>query len=155
MSKSLTRIFSFFKLNWTRNLHQQYVHEQRDRDPCIIRWHVFNSGFVNFNMKKVRYHDRVKKIIDEIMKILCSMHATKYHVSERENTMNFHLVCYYLFINNHAKKAFIICLYHTRMPTFYAAATHPMSSKSMAIFSLFIPLILAATNEFFTFYTDI
>lgn len=27
MSKSLTRIFSFFKLNWTRNLHQQYVHE--------------------------------------------------------------------------------------------------------------------------------
>lgn len=103
-------------------------------------------------MKKVRYHDRVKNIIDEIMKILCSMHATKYHVSERENPMNFHLVCYYLFINNHAKKAFIICLYHTRMPTFYAAAaTHPMSSKSMAIFSLFIPLILAATNEFFTF----
>lgn len=66
-----------------------------------------------------------------------------YYVHATETPMNFRLVCHYLFINNHAKKAFIICLYHTRSRTY----TH--SHILRPIHQLFT-IFRSAVNEFFT-----
>lgn len=117
-----------------------------DREKKKYRAAYCISSRVNNEMKKVRCHDihilSEKKYAANhslfesfqcLIKILC-------HRQNNRQWKCIFIKCHYLFINDHAKKAFIICLYHTLLDFFLHCppfSCHPLLDYCTAVFWIF------------------